>query len=142
MEFVVPSENLDRTVVIEVSRDLVQAAPTMIPALLATVASFRSLLCSRASLQAEVLALRHQLLVLERQHRGRRVALRASDRFLWTFLSRLWPGWRRALVLVQPETVLRWLWVLNIHPHRVRMNTEFRGRLCPSTMSPPCSRFQ
>ena len=27
---------------------------------------------------------------------------------LWSLLSRFWPGWRRALVLVQPETVIRW----------------------------------
>ena len=27
---------------------------------------------------------------------------------LWVWLSRLWTGWRQALVLVQPETVIRW----------------------------------
>ena len=79
----------------------------MIPAFLAVLASFRSLFRSRVSLQAEVLALRHQLLILERQRAGSRVPLRPSDRLLWAYLSRLWPGWRRALVLVQPETVLR-----------------------------------
>ncbi len=48
------------------------------------------------------------LLVLQRQRAGRRVPLRTSDRLLWAYLSRIWPGWRCALVLVQPETVLRW----------------------------------
>jgi transposase InsO family protein len=76
-----------------------------LPALLATLRCF---LLRRAALHAEVLALRQQLLVLERQRAGRRVRLRRSDRFLWTWLSRCWPGWRRALVVVQPETVLRW----------------------------------
>lgn len=102
------SEKLVRPVVIEDYPDLSQAALTMIPALLAVLASFRSLFRSRAALQAEVFALRHQLLILERQRGGRRVPLRTSDRLLWAQLSRIWPGWRRALVLVQPDTVLRW----------------------------------
>ena len=105
---VVPSVNLVRPVVIEDFLDLAQAAPTMIPALLAVLASFRSMFRRRAALQAEVFALRHQLLVLERQRAGRRVLLRASDRLMWVWLSKLWPGWRSALILVQPETVLRW----------------------------------
>ncbi len=80
----------------------------MIAALLAVLASFRSQFRTRAALQAEVFALRHQLLVLERQRAGRRVLLGASDRLMWVWLSKLWPGWRSALILVQPETVLRW----------------------------------
>ncbi len=104
----VPSEKLVRPVIIEDYPDLAQAASTMIPALLAVLASFGSLFRSRAALQAELIALRHQLLILERQRGGRRVSLRTSDRLLWAYLSRIWPGWRRALVLVQPETVVRW----------------------------------
>jgi hypothetical protein len=26
----------------------------------------------------------------------------------WVILRWLWPGWKRALILVQPETVVRW----------------------------------
>ena len=78
------------------------------PALLALLAAIRSLLWSRARLQAEVLALRHQLLVLKRQCAGRRVHFRTSDRVLWSWLSRLWLGWRQGLLLVRPETVIRW----------------------------------
>ncbi len=100
----VPSEKLVRPVVIEDFPDLGQAASTMTPALLAVLASFQSLVRSRAALQAEVFALRHQLLVLERQRAGRRAQLQASDRLMWVWLSKLWPGWRQALVLVQPET--------------------------------------
>ena len=80
----------------------------MVPALLAVLGSLRSLFRSRAALQAEVFALRHQLLVLERQRAGKPARLRNSDRLLWAWLPRVWPEWRRSLVLVQPETVLRW----------------------------------
>jgi hypothetical protein len=31
-----------------------------------------------------------------------------GDRLLWVMLRRLWSGWRKALILVQPETVVRW----------------------------------
>ena len=69
--------------------------------------SFRSLFQSRLRLQAEVIALRHQVTVLRRSQRGR-VRLRASDRVLWVWLSRLWSGWRSALAIVKPETVISW----------------------------------
>jgi putative transposase len=63
---------------------------------------------TRAALQAEILALRHQLLVLQRSKKGHRVRLRAADRLLWVCLSRLWIGWRSALIIVKPETVIAW----------------------------------
>ncbi len=62
---------------------------------------------SRAALQVENAALRHQLAVLQRQTRGR-PQLRTIDRLFWTWLYRLWPGWRHALVIVTPDTVVRW----------------------------------
>src|SRR4029453_671696 len=34
--------------------------------------------------------------------------LRQSDRLLWVWLSRVWPAWRQALVIVTPATVLSW----------------------------------
>jgi transposase InsO family protein len=34
--------------------------------------------------------------------------LALPDKFFWVILRRLWPGWKRALILVQPETVARW----------------------------------
>jgi hypothetical protein len=41
--------------------------------------------------------------------RGRkRLPINASDRFLWVCLSRLWAGWRSALAIFKPETVIRW----------------------------------
>lgn len=65
--------------------------------------SFRS----RLALQAEILALRHQLNILQRSSNKRR-RLRASDRILWVWLSQLWSDWRSALLIVKPETVIRW----------------------------------
>jgi hypothetical protein len=64
------------------------------------------LIRSRASLQVENLALRHQLAVLRRTNR--RPRFRPSDRILWAWLSQIWPGWRDALVIVQPRTVIAW----------------------------------
>ena len=65
-----PSEKQVWPVIIEDFPDLAQAASTMISALMAVLASFRSLFRSKASLQGEVFALRHQLLVLQRQRGG------------------------------------------------------------------------
>ena len=62
---------------------------------------------SRAALQFEVLALRHQLQVLKRS-RPRRLRLSKADRLLWVWFSRVWTEWRTALVIVTPETVLAW----------------------------------
>src|ERR1700680_2190418 len=63
---------------------------------------------TRAALQAEILALHHQILVLQRSNKGHRVRLRAADRLLWVWLSRLWTSWRSALIVVKPETVIAW----------------------------------
>src|SRR5881409_165547 len=57
-------------------------------------------------LALENLALRQQLAVYKRT--ASRPTLRRSDRLLWVWLSRVWTGWRDALVIVAPDTVLRW----------------------------------
>src|SRR5580700_665506 len=69
--------------------------------------TLRTAVRSRAELQLEVLALRHQLQVLQRT-RPRRIRLAKTDRWLWVVLSRIWTGWRTALVVVKPETVIAW----------------------------------
>jgi hypothetical protein len=61
---------------------------------------------SRRDLILENLALRQQLGVLKRKHPQPRLA--ASDRLFWVILRRLWSGWKRAVILVQPDTVVRW----------------------------------
>ena len=63
---------------------------------------------TRAALQAEILALRHQLLLLQRSNLGHKVRLGSADRALWVWLSRLWTEWRSALIIVKPETVIGW----------------------------------
>src|SRR3989441_4607564 len=57
-------------------------------------------------LALENLALRHQLAVYKRT--VTRPKLRNSDRLFWVALSRVWAGWREALAIVAPDTVLRW----------------------------------
>lgn len=66
----------------------------------------RTMFLPRSSLAAENLALRHQVAVLQRS--VKRPRLRQRDRILWVWLSRLWRNWRSCLVIVQPETVIRW----------------------------------
>jgi hypothetical protein len=62
---------------------------------------------TRTALLLESIALRHQIAVLERS-RTRRACFRLWDRFFWILFSRWWPQWRDRLIIVQPETVLRW----------------------------------
>ena len=61
----------------------------------------------RASLQLELIALRHQLLVLERK-RTAQFRLTRIDRFLWVWLYRLWPGCLDVVFIVKPDAVIRW----------------------------------
>ena len=75
-------------------------------ALRAGFAAFRDLLRSRAALQIEVLALRHQLMVLQRS--VKRPRWTAADRFLWAWLAEAWYDWRSALMIVKPDTVIGW----------------------------------
>jgi hypothetical protein len=63
---------------------------------------------SRAALQAEIIALRHQLTVLQRTQIPNRLLLNRGDRCLWVSLSRLWSVWRSVLLIVNPETVISW----------------------------------
>jgi putative transposase len=76
--------------------------------LFALLTTVRDAVRQRAALEAELLALRHQLLILQRQRGRRRVQLRATDRLLWVALARVWSHWRDALTLVKPETVISW----------------------------------
>ena len=62
---------------------------------------------THTSLLLESIALRHQIAVLERS-RTRRPCFRLWDRLFWVLFSLWWPQWRDSLVIVQPETVLRW----------------------------------
>jgi hypothetical protein len=79
----------------------------MLSVLISLLLTLRGVARSRAVLHLEVLALRHQLQVLQRTKPGR-VQLVAADRRLWMWLARSWTGWKTALVIVKPETVLAW----------------------------------
>jgi putative transposase len=79
----------------------------MTSVLVSFVLTLRSCTRSRAALQLEVLVLRHQLQVLERS-RPQRLRLTPVDRLLWVWVSRVWKDWRRALVIVKPDTVIAW----------------------------------
>jgi len=79
----------------------------MMSVLISLLETIRSAIRSRAALQLEVLALRHQLRVLDRSRLGR-VRLTRVDRVLWIWLSRVWNDWRSALVIVEPDTVIGW----------------------------------
>jgi putative transposase len=83
--------------------------------------TLRGLAQSRAALHLEMLALRHQLQVFERS-RPRRVRLVKTDRWLWVWLSRVWAGWRTALVIVEPETVIAW------HRRGIRLFWTWKSR--------------
>ena len=71
------------------------------------LSALRAALRSRAHLVAEDLLLRHQLAVLTRPGR-QRPPLRVRDKLVWILARRLCTDWRRHLVLVRPETVVRW----------------------------------
>ena len=75
----------------------------------------------RASLEIELIALRHQVTVLRRQRPGR-PQLSSLDRLLWVWLYRIWPQVIDAMVLVKPATVVQW------HRNGFRFSWRWRSR--------------
>ncbi len=69
-------------------------------------APFRSIFRGKRALVLENLALRQQLSIYKRAQK--RPRLRSTDRAFWAWLSMLWGDWKTPLILVQPETVIRW----------------------------------
>jgi hypothetical protein len=99
---------------------------------------------SRASLELELIALRHQVTVLRRQRPGR-LRLLSADRLLWVWLYRIWPQVLNAMVLVKPATVvhwhrkgfqLYWRW-RSRRPGRPKMSTEIRDLIRRMTKANP-----
>ncbi len=81
---------------------------TVMVAILCALASiFEFRVRSRASLELELIALRHQVTVLRRQRPGR-PQLSSLDRLLWVWLYRIWPQVIDAMVLVKPATLVQW----------------------------------
>ncbi len=67
---------------------------------------FRAFVLPCTALAAENLALRQQIIVLQRS--VKRPRLRRRDRVFWVWLSRLWAGWRSCLMIIKPEAVIGW----------------------------------
>src|SRR5438128_5216179 len=74
--------------------------------LTALVVALSSVFKTRAALQLENVALRHQLGVLRRS--VKKPKLTPLDRLLWAWLCGVWADWRCALIVVKPETVIAW----------------------------------
>jgi hypothetical protein len=82
---------------------------------------------SGASLQVEILTLRHQLNVLRRKS-PRRLTFTSIERLIFAGLYRLAPGVLGALKIVRPETVIRW--------HRAGFRTYWRWKSGPRSGRP------
>src|SRR3984893_9072380 len=93
----------------------------MLTSLTTLLATLWSIFHSRAALQLENLALRHQIGVLQRSA-AKRPKLTPVDRLLWICLSRLWRDWRSSLAIVKPETVIAW------HRAGFRLFWTWKGR--------------
>ena len=78
----------------------------MLPIILCVFRLVRLLGSGHQGVAVENLALRLQLVAYKRKRR--RPVLTQLDRLFWVGLSRVWGGWRDALVFVQPDTVVRW----------------------------------
>ena len=66
--------------------------------------------------------------------------LRQRDRILWVWLSRFWANWRSCMIIVKPDTVVRWhrdgfrlywRWKSRSKPGRPRIHAEIRKLIRP-----------
>src|SRR5215470_12638460 len=79
----------------------------MLEYLLLLVSLIRAAVRDREALVAENLLRRHQLAVLTRPTR-KRCRLRTRDKLFWVVVRAFRRDWRRHLVVVRPESVIRW----------------------------------
>ena len=112
------------------------------------ISAFLSLLSfrfrCRAGLELELVALRHQVAVLRRQHKGR-LQLFSTDRLLWVWLYRVWPQALNTMVLVKPATIIQWhrkgfrlYWRWRSrHLGRPKMGTEIRDLIRRMSLANP-----
>ena len=100
---------------------------------------------NKSALVAENLALRQQLAMYKRTMKKPRPKQR--DRLFWVILYRFWPGWRNALAVVSPDTVIRWhraglrlFWKWKSRrrrPGRPRISPEIRALIKAMTEANP-----
>ncbi len=88
-----------------------------------------AILRSRREQAVVELALRQQLTAYTRV--GSKPRLTPLDRAFWVALSQAWSGWKEALVIVKPDTVIRW--------HRKGFRLYWRGISQPGPGRPPIS---
>src|SRR3981081_4323540 len=111
-----------------------------------------NLFTSRRRLEVENLFLRHQLNIALRRA-PRRLRLRASDRALLVWMTRLWPRLLGLTRVVQPETILRWhragfraywRWKSHARPGRPPVSHELRELIHRMSDIPaqPCGRHR
>src|ERR1700724_2308824 len=100
---------------------------------------------SRASLEAEILILRHQLSI-QRRHLPKRLTFSAMDRLIFVGLYRLAPSTLNALTIVKPETVVRlhragfwlyWCWKSRRHGGRPTVPLETRQLIREMSVANP-----
>ena len=89
-----------------------------------TLLFLRALFRDSSQLALENLALRQQLAILH--HKAPRPRLRRADRLFWVSLAQVWEQWRSALILVKPETAIRW----HRQGFRYFWRWKSRGRPC------------
>ena len=99
----------------------------------ARVSRFFQLVPTRATLQLENRALRHQIGALRRSAK-KRPKLPAADRVLRVWLCGVWHDWRSALVIVKPGTVMAW------HRQGLRLFWTWKVRLRRGRTRSPQSR--
>jgi putative transposase len=95
----------------------------------ALLGTITSLFRTRRELALENLALRQQLAVVIRARGRRRVRLGVWDRAFWVIVSQGWAGWRNALAIVEPATVIRW--------HRKGFRRFWRRKSRPGRLGRP-----
>ncbi|MBI3759042.1 MAG: helix-turn-helix domain-containing protein [Deltaproteobacteria bacterium] len=95
------------------------------------VALLASSLRSKVSLEAENAALRLQLIVLQRKLRGR-IRLSNGDRLFFVWLYRLFPSILRAILIVRPDSLVRW--------HRAGFRRYWRWKSRLRVGRPPVER--
>ena len=90
----------------------------MLAAFVVVLRSLALFCCGHRAVALENLALRQQLAVFRRT--VERPPLRHRDRLFWILFAKAWRDWRTALIVVQPDTVVRWhrQWLRRRWTHR------------------------
>jgi hypothetical protein len=87
----------------------------------------------RVSLELEVIALRHQLAVLRRTKKGPPL-ITPTDRFIWSWLYRVYPQAVQWVRIAKPDTVIKWhrrgfLFYWRYRSRRGRLPYKVKGEL-------------